>query len=40
VMAGGLMAAIGGALSVAWAARAPTPRVEPEMVDPGDGVRS
>jgi hypothetical protein len=40
VMAGGLVAAIGGALSVAWAARASTPRVEPQMTDPGDGVQS
>jgi len=40
VMAGGLVAAIGGALSVAWAARASTPRVEPEVRGPGDGVRS
>ena len=40
VMAGGVVAAIGGALSVAWAARAPTPRVEAEIVGPDDGVRS
>jgi hypothetical protein len=40
VMAGGLVAAIGGALSVAWAARASTPHIEPEMIGPGDGVRS
>ncbi len=40
VMAGGLVAAIGGALSVAWAARAPTSHVEAEIVGPGDGVRS
>ena len=40
VVAGGLLAATGGALSVAWAARAPPGHVEPERMGPGDGVRS
>lgn len=40
VVAGGLLAATGGALSVAWAARAPPGHVEPERIGPGDGVRS
>ena len=40
VVVGGLLAASGGALSVAWAARASGPRAEREMEGPGDGVRS
>ncbi len=40
VVAGGLLAATGGALSFAWAARAATPRTEREVGGPGDGVRS
>jgi len=40
VVAGGLLAASGGALSIAWAARASGPHAEREMEGPGGGVRS
>lgn len=39
VVAGGLLAATGGTLSVAWAARAPTRHVEPERRGPDEGGR-
>jgi hypothetical protein len=37
VIAGGVMVALGGGLSVAWTARAPTPGVAAEMADPSEG---
>jgi hypothetical protein len=40
VMAGGLVAALGGALSVAWATRTPGRRTESTSVGLGRGVRS
>jgi len=40
VMAGGLIAAIGGALSVAWATRTPGPPASAESVGPGDRFKS
>jgi len=40
VVVGGLLGASGGALSVAWAARASGPRAERKMEGRGDGVRS